>query len=287
VKIILLSGFFVGLVYGLVAVGLVVIYRGSRVISFCYGETGMFAAMLFADLWTGKARHFPLGVALPLGVLIAAAIGAATELILVRRLRDEPRLTVIIGTFGISAFLLVLAGRRWGSNARSLGPLVRGIGPKVFGLRIAPEQLLILGVCAVVLVGLHVLYNHTALGLRMRATAIDPYAAGQVGVNTNLTSLASWSLAGAIAGASAILIAPLVGFSIFFMTALAIRGLAAALVGGLTNTVAAFVTGVLFGLFEALAGYLNKTPGLVDFGLAVFIIGLLMVRPGGLVRGEY
>ena len=286
-NIVLLSGFFVGLIYGLVAVGLVVIYRGSRVISFCYGETGMFAAMLYADLWAGKARHFSMAVALPVSILIAAAIGAATELILVRKLRDEPRLNVIIGTFGIAAFLLVLADRRWGNNPRAISALIRGIGPKVAGLRIAPEQFLILGVCAVVLVGLHLLYNHTGLGLQMRATAIDPYAAGQVGVNINLTSLVSWSLAGAIAGASAILIAPLVGFSIFFMTALAIRGLAAALVGGLTSFVAAFVTGVLFGLFEALAGYLNKTPGLVDFGLAIFIIGLLMIRPTGLVRGEY
>jgi branched-chain amino acid transport system permease protein len=286
-QIVLVSGFFVGLIYGLVAVGLVVIYRGSRVISFCYGETGMFAAMLFADLWTGKARHFSLAIALPAGILIAAAIGAFTELILVRPLRDEPRLSVIIGTFGISAFLLVVAGRRWGNNPRPLSPLIRGIGPKVLGLRVAPEQLLIGAVSAGVIIGLYFLYNRTALGLRMRATAIDPYAAGQVGVNTNLASLISWSLAGAIAGASAILIGSLVAFSIFFMTALAIRGLAAALVGGLTNAGAAFVTGLLFGLFEALAGYLNKTPGLVDFGLAIFIIALLMLRPNGLVRGRY
>jgi len=284
---VLLSGFFVGLVYGLIAVGLVVIYRGSRVLSFCYGETGMFAAMLFASMWSGTDTGLPLGLALPLGVLIGAAIGAATELVLVRPLREEPRVSVILGTFGIAGFLLIVAANRWGNDPRQIRPLIGGTGPTLFGQRIAPEDLLILGTSLVILLGLYFLYNHTSLGLRMRAMAIDPYAAGQVGVNTNLVSLIAWSLAGAISALSAILIAPLVAFTIFFMTTLAIRGLGAALVGGLTNTGAAFVTGIFFGLFEAITSYENGTPGLVDFGLAVLIIVLIVIRPNGLVRKKY
>jgi branched-chain amino acid transport system permease protein len=187
----------------------------------------------------------------------------------------------------MAGFLLVVAANRWSTNARSAAPLIGGSGIEVGGLRIVPEQILILIVSIVVLVSLYILYNHTALGLRMRSTAIDPYIAGQLGVNTNATSLIAWSIAGAIAAISAIMIAPLVAFSITFMTTLAIRGIAAALVAGLTNSGAAFVTGIAFGLFEALASYLNKTPGLVNFGLALFIIALLMIRPAGLVRGQY
>ena len=284
---VIISGFFVGLIYGLVAVGLVVVYRGSRVISFCYGETGMFGAMIFADLWMGTTRHFPLWVALPAGIAVSTAIGVLTELILVRPLRDEPRIQVIMGTFGIATFLLIVGAHRWGDNGRFIAPLITGRGVNIGGIRVAPEQLLILVVSLVVLGLLYVVYNRTALGLRMRATAIDPYAAGQTGVNTSATSLLAWAIGGSIAGLSAILVAPLETFSIFFMTFLAVRGLAAALVGGLTSTGAAFLTGIVFGLFEALAGYLSKVTGLVDFGLAIFIIVLLLVRPTGIVRGSY
>jgi branched-subunit amino acid ABC-type transport system permease component len=134
-----------------------------------------------------------------------------------------------------------------------------------------------------VLGSLYLLYDGTAVGLRLRATAIDPYKAGQVGVNCNLASLLSWSLGGAIAGLSAILISPIGSFG----PDLVVRGLAAALVAGMGNMGAAFATGVLIGLFEAVATYINRTPGLVDFGLAAFIVLLLLVKPNGLWPGRY
>src|SRR5688572_12484277 len=94
------NGFFVGLVYGLLAVGLVVVYRGSRIINFAYGETGMLGAFAFSELWIG-AR---VGVvpALLLGVAVSAALGAATEVVLVRPLRGRPPLTAMVGTLAVA-----------------------------------------------------------------------------------------------------------------------------------------------------------------------------------------
>ena len=225
----------------------------------------------------------PLPAALSLAAFGSAVVSGLTEVLVVRPLRDSSRVSVTLATFGVAGLLSAIVANVWGQYPPGAGPLVSGIGPVVGGLRIAPQDILILIVSVLVLSVLYVLYNHTAFGLRSRASAIDPYLAGQAGVNANVTSLASWSLGGIIAGVSAILISPTVAFS----PDLVVRGLAAALVAGMGNMGVAFCCGVIIGLFEALTTYLNRTPGLVDFGLAAFIILLLLVRPNGLWPGRY
>jgi branched-chain amino acid transport system permease protein len=286
VTTVVINGFFVGLVYALFAVGLVVVYRGSRVINFAYGETGMLGAFVFADLWVVH-RSVPLVPALLLGVAASAVVGGATEWVVARPLRGESRITVMVGTFAIASLVLIYATRRWGLSPQFIEPLVGGQGPRIGGVRIQPQQLLILPVVGTLLAGLGLLYRYTSFGLRLRATALDPDAAAQVGVNINLTSLATWMLAGALAGISAILIAPLTAFHVYFMTGLSIRGVAAALVGGLTSLWGAVIAGISIGVAEAVIGYTSPVPGTVEVSVAAFIILLLLVRPQGLVRGAY
>jgi branched-chain amino acid transport system permease protein len=282
---VIVNGFFVGLVYGLLGAGLVVVYRGSRVVNFAYGETGMVAAFFLAELWVDNG--VTLLIAMPAVVLLAAVLGAATEVVVARPLRKEPRLTVMVGTIGVASLLLVFAGRRFGLNPRFFPPLVEGDGFRLAGLQVSPSQILVLVASVVLLAGLTALYRYTSFGLRLRATALEPEAAGLVGVNTDRTSMASWALAGAIAGLSAILIAPLVAFHVFFMTGLFVRGMAAALVGGLTSLSGAFAAGVTLGIAEALVAYKSPVGGIVEVVLALFVIALLMIRPSGLVRSAY
>jgi branched-subunit amino acid ABC-type transport system permease component len=291
-KAVILSGMFVGLIYGLLGVGLVVVYRGSRVINFAYGETGMLGAFVFTDLRFGSgaagvARDHGLWLALPLGIGVAAGLGALTELLVGRPLRDAPRIRPLVGTFAVGTLFFVYAARRWGLSVHFAGPLVKGGGVRVVGLQVQAEQLLILVVSIVVLVGLWALYRFTPFGLRLRATALDPYAAGLLGVDVNRTSMATWALAGALSGASAILIAPLVGFNVAFMTTLSIRGLAAALVGGLTNIGGAFSAGVLIGVAEAIIAFKSPVSGVTDVAIAGCVLALMILRPTGLVRSAY
>jgi len=281
----ILNGAFVGMIYGIFAIGLVVVYRATRVVNFAHGETGMLGAFVFFELWS-ESGH-PLFLALLAGVIVSAGLGAATEWLVVRPLRDQPRVTLLVATFGLAGLLLVFASRRYGIQPRFIDPIIGGDGPRLAGLTLKPTQLLILATAAVVLTGLTLLYNRTSFGLRMRATAVDPYAAGQVGINTNMVSLASWAIAGALAGISAILISSLVVFHVFFMTSLMVRGLAAALLGGLTNIYAAFATGIMLGVFEGVLGYSVSTPGLTELTIAGFILVVLLVRPTGLLRTEY
>ena len=282
---VVVNGFFTGLVYGLLAVGLVVVYRGSRIINFAYGETGMLGAFVFAELWVNN--HVPLLVAALAGIALSAAIGAATEVVLVRPLRGQPPLNAMVGTLAVAALILAFASRRWGLNPRFLPPLVHGSGVTIGSVTISPTQLLILVVSVVLLVGLWALYRFGSFGLRLRATALDPMAAGLVGVNTELTSVATWALAGGLAGVSAILVAPSVAFSVFFMSTLLLRSVAAALVGGLTSISGAFTAGIVLGVAEGVIGYVSPVRGIVEVVLAGFVIVLLLVRPSGLVRSAY
>lgn len=282
---VVVNGFFVGLIYALIGVGLVFVYRGSRVVNFAYGETGMIGAFLLSELWVD--HRVTLLLALPIAIVASAAVGAGTEIAVVRPLRDQPRLTVMVGTLGVAALLQVFAVRRWGPSPRSLPPLVSGAGVRVLGFDVQPIQLVILAVSAALIGALWALYRYTAFGLRLRATAIDPYAAAMSGVNIDRTSVLTWALAGALSGLTAILIGPLVAFHVFFMTGLVLRGIAAALVGGMTSVSGAVIAGVAIGVAEGVIGYTTPVSGVVEAGLSVFMIGLLILRPTGLVRSSY
>jgi branched-subunit amino acid ABC-type transport system permease component len=282
---VVVNGVFTGLVYGLLAVGLVVVYRGTRVINFAYGETGMIGAFVFSELWVGGG--VALLVALVAGVLASAIVGALTEVVLVRPLRGQPPLTAMVGTLAVASLILTFASRRYGVNPRFLPPLAGGDGVRVLGQGIRPGQLVILVAVLGVVAGLAALYRWTSFGLRLRATAVDPLAAGLVGVDTDRTSLATWALAGGLAGLSAIVIAPSVAFGVFFMTTLLLRSVAAALVGGLTSVGGAFVAGIVLGVAEGVIGYVSPVTGIVEVLLAGFVIVLLLVRPSGLVRSAY
>ena len=288
---VLVSGAFVGLIYGLLAVGLVVTYRASRIINFAYGETGMLAAMAYFDVRLGSAagafNDHGIVVALPFALLLGAAIGAAMEFFIARPLRDNPTLNGMVATIAASLLFLTYAIRRWGIQARPTKELVTGSGVRVAGITISPSQILILICTVVIIAGLGALYRYTSLGLRLRATALDPYAAALAGINTNTTAMGTWALAGALSALSAILISPLVAMNVFFMTLLALRAFASALIGGLTSMWGAFTAGVLLGVLEAFVKYKSSIAGITDIAIAAGILVVLLVRPGGLVRAHY
>jgi branched-chain amino acid transport system permease protein len=291
---VVLSGVFVGLVYGLLAVGLVVIYRTSRIINFAYGETGMLATFAYFDMRLGnQASTFThdhgILLALPAALALGALIGLAMEWAIARPLRTNPNPTLngMVATIAASLLFLTYASRRWGIEVRPTKPLVEGAGVRFLGLLISPSQLLI-GACTLVVLGaLAAVYRFTSLGLRFRATALNPYGAALSGINTNATSMMTWALAGALSALSGVLIAPLVAVSVLFMTLLALRGFAAALVGGLTSIWGGFLAGVLLGVLESVIAYKSPVSGITDVIVALGIIVLVVARPGGLVRAEY
>jgi branched-chain amino acid transport system permease protein len=293
---VLIAGVFVGLVYGLLALGLIVIYRASRIVNFAYGETGMFATFVYLEVRLGitkqaySAKGTDRGIVLALvaALLVGVVIGMATELLVARPARKSSPLNGTVGTIAASVLLLTAAIDRYGVNNHVAKPLVDGAGFRLFGIEISPAQLLTGAVAVIIIAGLGLLYRYSSLGLRLRATAVDPYAASLCGINVNATSAATWGLGGGLAALSAILIAGMrPGINVLFMTLLFARAFAAALVGGLTSMWGGLLFGLLFGIVEGLIQYETSISGITELCLAVGILVLMVARPRGLVQAQY
>jgi len=261
------NGLVIGAIYGLVALGLTLVYKKSRVLNFAHGEVGMVGAFVFYVAFV--ERHLPYLVAALIGVTVSAGLGCLTFLLLSRR-RNDP-LNMLIGTLAVAGTLTFVA------------PPLAGVSLNVAGLHFVGPRLLVLIAALVLAVAFFVLFRTTHVALLFRASAADPYAASLMGIDVTRLDVATWTVAGALAGLAAILVAPLVGFDIFFMTLLAIRGFAAALLAGLTNVSGALAAGLALGLAEAALTRQTTQPGLPEAVLVVLVVGFLL-RPQATVR---
>ena len=276
---ILSNGLVIGAVYGLVALGITLVYKKSGVLNFAHGEVGMFGAFVFYVL--SVEQHKPYLVSAAVGVLTSAVLGCVTFLLLARR-RADP-LNMLIGTLAVAGVLTFVANEIWGPDQHYVPPPLAGIRVSFAGLTFTGPRLLVLltgiGLAAV----FFVLFRTSRLALLFRASASDPYAAELMGVDVTRLDVITWTVAGALAGFAAVLVAPLVGFDIFFMTLLAIRGFAAALLAGLTNVPGALGAGLAIGLAEATLTRQTTQPGLPEAVLVALIV-VFLLRPQAAVR---
>lgn len=272
---ILASGLVIGAIYGLVAVGLALVFKKSRALHFANAETGMVGAFLTYTLATEQG--WPYFAAAIVGVLTAGLIGGLTLLVLARH-RHEP-LMMLIGTLAVAGILIFIGLEIWGSTPYFAPPPLTSLRLEVLGMSFVGPRLLVLLMVAVLAAVFVPLFRYTRAGLLFRASATDPYAAELMGVNVLLVDLATWTVAGALAGLAAVLVAPLVSFHVFFMTLLAIRGFAAALLAGMTNVAGSLAAGVLLGIAESGLTQLTHQPGVAEAALVAVIVAVLTLRP--------
>ena len=276
---ILANGLVIGAIYGLVALGITLVYKKSRVLNFAHGEVGMVGAFVFYVL--AVEQHLPYLLAAGAGIATSAVLGCATFLLLVRRRSDQ--LSMLIGTLAVAGTLTFAANEIWGPDQHFVPPPLNGVSVNIAGLHFVGPRLLVLVAGLALAAGFFVLFRTTHVALLFRASASDPYAAALMGIEVTRLDIATWTLAGALAGTAAVLVAPLVGFDIFFMTLLAIRGFAAALLAGLTNVSAALGAGLALGLAEAALTRRTTQPGLPEAVLVVLIV-VFLLRPQATVR---
>lgn len=265
-----------GSVYALFALGLVVIYKGSRIINFAHGEVGMIGTFVFTSL---RGAGLPLIVAALIGVLCAAALGVAIERLVARPLSGQSATTAMVGTFAVSGLLLAVAVSVWNAYPRPQTPYLNGPPVQFVGAAISQQVFLAGATAAALLIALTWFYQRSSIGLKLRAVAQSPSGAQVVGLNVNWLSMLTWGLGSGLAAVAGILISPLVTFSVFFMTALLVRGLAAALLGGLTSIPLTVAAALLLAEGEALLQYVYGTAGLVEAALTVAVVGMLVLRP--------
>jgi branched-chain amino acid transport system permease protein len=274
---VLSNGLVNGAIYGLVAFAIALVYKKSRVLNFAQGETGMLGAFVFYELYVGQ--HLPYLVAGALGVGVSAVLGAVIFLVLSQH-RDEP-LNMLVGSLAIAGILVFIATKIWGTDQYFVPAPFSDRTLELFGLRFIGPRLVVLVAAVVIAIGCALLFTRSRFAVMFRASASDPYGATLVGIDVVRLDVISWALAGGLAGVAAILVAPLVGFSVFFMTLLAVRGLAAALLGGLDNPAAALVAGLAIGIGESVVTRQTTQAGAPEVALLALMVLVLLLRPAG------
>lgn len=282
----LVFGFIAGGIYALIAAGIVLVYKGSRVLNFAQAEVGTLS--LYATWWLTTERGLPWFVGALGAIAVATIIGLAFERLAVRRMIEATRVAVAVATIGLFSFTLALETVVFGAEPRHLPPPIAGLGLKVAGVLINPSQMLAVVAVAVIGGGLTAFFRFTDFGLGVLASAQDPVAARLAGVSQKRVSAFIWGTAGALSAIACLLIQPTVQVLApgILVGPLFLGGLTAALVGGLNSLPGAFLGGLVVGTLEAFVkAYLITLPipGVNIVGLFALIALVLLFRPQGLL----
>ncbi|GAA1777076.1 branched-chain amino acid ABC transporter permease [Luedemannella helvata] len=269
----LVTGVGIGCGYALVGSGLVVIHRVTRVVNFAQGAFAVVAALTVSTLLTAGLPH---GAAESLAVLLAGVVGLITGAVAIGRPGTTPQAALVV-TLGLGVFAYAVEILAWGDQPRSFGG-VPGSVP-LGDARLQSHYLLIIGVTAVVLAGLALLFARTDVGRALTATAANPYAARVVGIGVTRMGLIAFALGGMLGGLAGVLLTPVHQVSFDSDVVLVVNGFAAAILGNLSRPVLTLVGGLLLGVVEVLvAGYLNSSYQ-TEVAL-VFMLAVLIVRAG-------
>ncbi len=277
-----LNGVSVGMVYAAVALGLVLIWRATRVLNFAAGSMAMFTSYLALSLID---RQVPYWLALAGAVLSGLGLGSAVERVVVRRVEGKPPVNAVIVTLGLFVLLEAVAGMIWGnSRSRSFPAHFSGLGYRIAHRRVAfsPFDTFVVVSVALTMIALLSLFRWTTLGLKMRAAAFEPVVARLQGVRVSRLLTLGWALAAGAGSLAGVLVAPRVPvLSPNFMEDALVYGFTAAVLGGLESPPGALVGGLVIGLTRKyVGGYLGSTYEVL--GALVVLITVLMVRPQGL-----
>jgi branched-chain amino acid transport system permease protein len=259
-------------IYALFALGVVLVHRGTKVLTFAGGEIGTASLYVTAFLVTDSGWSWWVGA--PVAVLVAAAAGAAFEFLLVRRSVDPDPVVTSILTVALAATILAVELNRYGNNPKTLAPPVTG-GLDVDGLVVSPVQIAAIVVAAVLGFGLQAFLRRTDFGLAILAAADDATATRLVGVRVSRIRMTLWAASFALAAVAALLVEPTVGvISPGYASRLYLGGLAAAVIGGLDSLPGAVWGAALLGLAQAFAlRYLKDLPvGGLDFDVTLLLL---------------
>lgn len=279
------GGLAVGSLYSLVALGIVLLYRTSRILNFAHGDLATFGTFVAFALIT--AARWPFGAA-SLGSLgVAAVVGAAIFLLIIRPAKEATLLGKIVITLGLALVLQGATSVLWGTDTKIMPFPLSEV--KVYRLGEVVVSQISLGSFAVglgLMAGLYALVQHTRIGLAMRAVSQDTVAAQVLGIPVKQIFALTWGLASALGAAAGILLAPVTLLDPYMMLDPFLKGFAAAVLGGIDSMPGAALGGLLLGVVESLFGaYVSvKFKTTLAFGI---IVAVLVVRPEGLLGREY
>lgn len=274
----LVSGISQGCVYGLIALGFVLIYKATEMVNFAQGDLMMLGAF-FAYTYS-NLLEWPFFGAVVATIVTMAVIGAIMERLLLRPMIGEPHFSVLMLTIGLGFIIRAYAGARWGNEPRSLDTPYAGGVIDLNGLIIGYENVVIIAGTALLCTLLFLFFRFTRLGIAMQAASQNQLAAFYVGIPVKWIYSLVWAISAAISAVAGILVAP-VSLIDPLMGFIGIKAFAAAIVGGFGSLPGAIIGGLIIGIVEQFAGLYLPT-GFSDVSAYVILLVMLLVRPEGI-----
>ena len=275
-----ISGVAQGCIYGLIALGFVLIYKATETVSFAQGDLMMMGA--FGGLALMTLLGFPFWIAVPSAVLAMAAFGVVAERLVIRPVLGQPAFSIVMLTIGLGyvARGAITMVPNIGTETHTLPVPYKDAIVKLGELVINIEQMVVIGATAVLCAALFALFRYSKLGIAMQAASQNQLAAYYMGIPVQRLNGLVWGLAAAVAAIAGLLLAPIT-FVHANMGFIGLKAFPAAVVGGFGSLPGAIVGGLIIGIVESLSGF-YLPEGFKDVMAYVVVLAMLMFKPNGL-----
>jgi len=278
---VLVGGLLSGVMYSLVAIGFVLIYKTSGVLNFAQGALLLFAALTFVSL---VERGLPFWAGIVVTLAAMTAIGALIERTVLRPLVNQPPITLFMATLGVSYVIEGAAQLLWGTQVHGLDLGIDDVPLEISGVLISTFDLFAAAVAGVMVAALTLFFRYTRIGLGFRAVADDQLAALAVGLSLDRIWTAVWTAAGVVALVAGLLWGARLGVQ-FSLSLVVLKALPVLVLGGFDSIAGAIVGGLIVGAVEKLAEvYIGPFIGGGIEGWIAYVaaLGFLLIRPAGL-----
>jgi len=277
---ILISGASQGCIYGLIAIGFVLIYKATETVNFAQGELMMLGA--FAGLAATTLMGFPYWAALLFAVAAVALVGLLIERLVLRPILGQPAFAIVMVTIGVGyvARGLITMIPTIGTDTHSLPTPFKDELIQAGGLVIGMEHVVIIGTTVALCALLFALFRFTRVGIAMQAASQNQLAAYYMGIPVKRLNGLIWAISAAVAGVAGMLLAPIT-FVHANMGFIGLKAFPAAVIGGFGSLPGAIVGGLIIGVVEALSGF-YLPEGFKDTAAYVVVLLMLIVKPNGL-----
>ena len=229
----IVDGVATGCIYGALAIALVLIYRSTGILNFAQGEMAMFSTFI---AWTLAQNRIPIVLAVLGAMAISFLGGLVLERVIMRPVEGAPALTVVIVTLGLFLIINSAAGLVWGHEVRAFPALVPNANWSVGSVQFSGQSLSTIGVLTLQVVALYLVFQHTRIGLAMRAAALRPESSRLVGISVPTMMMLGWGLAATTGALSGALVAPKLFLEPNMMFGVLLYAFAGAALGGLNTS---------------------------------------------------
>jgi len=281
----LVGGLLAGVMYALVAIGFVLIYKASGVFNFAQGSMVLCAALVFVT-FREKGVDGPLAFLITLAIMVALAI--AIERVVLRPLVNRPQITLFMATLGLSFVIEGMAQFLMGASVHELDLGILDLPMEVGPIQVSQFDLVAAGAAGALVIALSLLFSRTRIGISLRAIADDPKAALSIGIRLQSLWAIAWAIAGFVSLVAGLLWGARQGVQ-FSLTLVVLKALPVLIIGGFTSISGAIVGGLIVGAADSLAEiYVGPLLGgsVSTWFVYVLAVAFLLVRPAGLF-GEH